>query len=102
MGAVNFVDLGESSEVEQAFQQARAEAQHEYGHGGYTGTVAEKKEYVVIEAKPMRLAEAVDLATRLTNEGDKRIDDKWGPAGAIAVGEGGQVTRWLFFGWASS
>ena len=42
-------------------------------------------------------------ANLLIDEGDERVDDKWGPAGCIElprVGDGEKT--FLFFGWASS
>lgn len=34
---------------------------------------------------------------------DKRVHDKWGPAGCIYVGRGLDGTKtYVFFGWASS
>ena len=37
-------------------------------------------------------------ARKLVDDGDPRIAEKWGPAGAIKLEEG----KWLFFGTASS
>ncbi len=39
---------------------------------------------------------AKEYAWTLIDEGDARIDDKWGPAGCIKTEEG-----FVFFGWAS-
>ncbi len=36
-------------------------------------------------------------AEQLVEDQDGRIDDKWGPAGCIDLGN----DRYLFFGWAS-
>lgn len=44
--------------------------------------------------------QAQELAYKLIDGGDPRIEDKWGPAGCIAVREG--PIQFLFFGWASS
>jgi len=81
-----------------AFSEAVADARHEYGHGGYTGTLAEKNKCVFI-SKVKTQKEATDLADKLIDDCDERIDDKWGPAGAIEVEE---PAGFLFFGWASS
>jgi hypothetical protein len=86
-----------------AFDSAVREAQYDYGHAGYTGTIAEKDEFTVIsDAVGMTRTMATALAEKLLRDGDKRIDDKWGPAGVIRFGEVGQEPGWLFFGWASS
>lgn len=85
MGAGTFITEADGSDLAIAFQAAREAAAYEHGHGGYTGTLAEKDDVVVIEATPLNPNAAYALATRLINEGDPRVDDKWGPAGAIAV-----------------
>jgi hypothetical protein len=100
MGASTFGTYKVGVNVEEVFWAAVADAQYEHGHGGYSGTIAEKNAVTVIQATPIPLQEARVLARRLIREGDSRIDDKWGPAGAIAVGEG-ETVGWLFFGWAS-
>lgn len=102
MGAMTFFTEGSGADVRQAFSEARERAAWEHGHGGYTGTLAEKSEYVVVQDKPLAGSEAVELGGKLIDQRDPRIDDKWGPAGAIAIGEGDTITGWLFFGWASS
>lgn len=88
--------------AEKAFAFATERARYDHGHSGYTGTIAEKHDYVLIPFSPTDEAaaqhEAMALAQKLLNDGDPRIDDKWGPAGCIAVGNG----EFIFFGWASS
>jgi hypothetical protein len=42
MGACDFESVGFGKTANDAFRQAVSEAQYEYGHGGYTGTIAEK------------------------------------------------------------
>lgn len=109
MGGSTFVVAANGKTAKEAFDAAREEALYEYGHRGYTGTIAEKHSFVMVQlphiedlAKDQREwsveKRARDYADRLNDEGDPRIDDKWGPAGCIALGD----DRWLFFGWASS
>jgi hypothetical protein len=109
MGSEQFITTAEGATVKEAFGAARAEAAYERGHkggyysGGYTGTIAEKDEFVIIsDAVGMTRTMAEALAEKLLRDGDKRIDDKWGPAGVIRFGEVGEEPGWLFFGWASS
>lgn len=103
MGAEQFRDEARGATVKEAFDSAVSIAQYEHGHGGYSGTIAEKSEYTVIsDAKGLPREAAVALADKLLLDGDKRIDDKWGPAGAIRFDEPGEEPGWLFFGWASS
>ncbi|MEV1040550.1 hypothetical protein AB0J01_28455 [Streptomyces sp. NPDC050204] len=85
MGAEGFTAYQNGTEAEQAFQEAVENAEHEHGHGGYTGTLAEKNSYTVITKTPMPMDEAEEYATKLLNADDPRISDKWGPAGAIPV-----------------
>ena len=95
MGAQVFTTTAKGSDARNAFIGAVREAQYECGHGGYTGTIAEKDSFTVIP-----LAEGVtpdDYADELIGKMDERVNDKWGPAGCFELGEG----RYLFFGWAS-
>lgn len=85
MGGTTFDHYAPGANVADAFRDASDEAAYEHGHGGYTGTLAEKPSYVVITNTPMLEAEAYKLAHDLIDKGDPRIDDKWGPAGAIPV-----------------
>jgi hypothetical protein len=83
MGATAFTVYSLGIDADEAFRAATEDARHEYGHGGYTGTIAEKHSFIVITPTPIPLDEAEELANRLVDEGDPRIDDKWGPAGAL-------------------
>jgi hypothetical protein len=91
--------------LKEAFDEAVKRALYDYGHAGYTGTLAEKDSFVLI-GKAESQTEAGALARKLINEGDPRIDDKWGPAGIITFPsrllDGTEVTKALIFGWASS
>src|SRR5271157_2358261 len=184
-GAVDFQTVGKGKTVQEAFNDAVSEAQYEKGHGGYSGTIAEKHGFVLIkppagvdpkkyagwvqyageemqdseqvELKPGDMcpkcgkgkiemqeqvhkyqgmkpytsinpvcpacgAKSWDLYNASQGHGPeqkfffnrsvaippefhsqivrdaKRVEDKWGPAGAIDLGGG----KWLFFGSASS
>ncbi|AVO25119.1 hypothetical protein KHQ84_gp194 [Rhodococcus phage Finch] len=102
MGAYEFDQRATGKDADEAFDNARQQAQYDHGHSGYTGTIAEKHNYVIIERKPVGESEAWSLAQKLMNDDDPRIADKWGPAGAVLVSEAAGVQDWLFFGWASS
>lgn len=97
MGASTFISAAPGKDVAEAFANARSDAAYWHGHGGYTGTIAEKDSYVLISPAAMPRDEAMELANRLLDEDDPRISDKWGPAGAVLTNTG----EWLFFGWAS-
>ena len=106
MGATNFETFQPGAFVDAAFQEAQHHARYEYGHGGYTGTIAEKEGYRIINEEGMPHQKALSLARQLVEQRDSRIDDKWGPAGALRVKQRASKNRprldgWLFFGWAS-
>jgi hypothetical protein len=115
MGAANFQTTGQGKTPAEAFYAAREHAAWESGHGGYTGTIAEKSEFV-LAAKPARmsaarLVEAIETfpqawygeepkafakraakwtakygAHRATIERLARIyEEKWGPCVAIEL-----------------
>ena len=96
MGACEFTTASKGATAQEAFISARDQAQWEHGHGGYSGTIAEKGSFVEIELPEGKSAS--EYADELMNNQDERVDDKWGPAGCIKVREG----MYLFFGWASS
>jgi hypothetical protein len=85
VGAQRFEQYADGADVDAAFDAARDAARNEHGHGGYTGTVAEKDDYVVITRTLTDLDNATTLAGDLIDRDDQRITDKWGPAGAIPV-----------------
>jgi hypothetical protein len=85
MGAMTFEQYADGADPEVAFGSAREDALYEHGHGGYSGTLAEKDDYVIITRQPKTEAEATALASELMDRDDPRISDKWGPAGAIPV-----------------
>jgi len=110
MGASEFFDYGYGKTPDAAFSEARQRAEYDYGHAGYTGTMAEKDSFVMIPLPPRK--NPIKYAEKLMTDQDSRIDDKWGPAGCIEVrispndrkrlklGRG--IKKYLFFGWASS
>ena len=95
MGAQEFICTGEGGQADKAFRNAVTQAQYNRGHEGYTGTIAEKSNFTVIECRGSD-KEKVAYAQDLIDKDDPRVSDKWGPAGAIKLKSG-----WLFFGLAS-
>lgn len=96
MGAQQFKTTGYGKTAVEAFTAAVAQAQWDHGHSGYSGSIAEKTDFEMVEVPagvdPRRYANS------LFNNFDHWMHDKWGPAGCVALGEG----KWLFFGYASS
>lgn len=97
MGACDFTDYATGKTADEAFSACVKDAQYEFGHGGYSGTIAEKGSFIRIATVATK-DDGYKLAYKLIADDDPRISDKWGPAGCIAVVEGG----YIFFGWASS
>jgi len=96
MGAETFFEIQAGSNATDAFNTVVDNASHEHGHGGYTGTIAEKYEFLFVvcpeDVEPMFYVEQImDDDNHFTN-------DKWGPAGCIDLKNG----TYLFFGSASS
>lgn len=85
MGGTTFDHYVDGANVQDAFTKAHEEATYEHGHGGYSGTIAEKGGYTIITNTPLLESEANALADRLIQDDDPRIRDKWGDAGAIPV-----------------
>ena len=116
MGADTFITLmvGKYANAKEAFYKAGAEAAWMHGHSGYTGTIAEKNDFIMIKCPEK--TRVTKLISDLIENDDKRIEDKWGPAGCVEVtspskmkelreqrglkGKKG-IKAFYFFGWAS-
>ena len=99
MGATDFMIWSKGKTAKEAFKTARDQALYESGHGGYTGTIAEKHEFRTILAGGRELTREKirEHAEKLLNNEAHWTNDKWGPAACIDAGDG----KYLFFGWAS-
>ena len=95
MGASEFMCTGHGATAKEAFAALTEEYRHEFGHGGYSGTIAEKREFVMISVPAGK--DPQEFAGELLEEDKHPICDKWGPAGCIKLGP----TKFFFFGWAS-
>jgi hypothetical protein len=100
MGADTFATRSQGKTPEEAFSKAVQDAQWEHGHGGYSGTIAEKGSFILIDWEKERQGqESISgFINRLIDLDDERISDKWGDAGCVKLKEG----EYVFFGWASS
>lgn len=110
MGAEQFTTRAKGKTAKEAFNAAREAAAWEYGHGGYTGSIAEKHEFRMVPVptgeEPAAFVNRVmteyvdsdEFAGALQPKTPGFWDDKWGPAGCVSTGP----EEWLFFGWASS
>lgn len=96
MGAVDFCIKVHGKTAQEAFDSAVDAALYEHGHSGYTGSIAEKDSFIMIECPDEEDPE--NYAYDLLESDDPRIADKYDPAGCIKVGD----NAYLFFGWAST
>lgn len=107
MGASDFRQFEKTDDLtpagrKRAFDKAVKDAKYEHGHGGYTGTIAEKHDCRFIGGFDT-LDEANNFADDLLEKYDPRISDKWGPAGAIEVRNDPKHGKgFVFFGVAAS
>lgn len=102
MGASEFTSSATGKTAQEAFGKAIDEARYESGHGGYTGTIAEKSGFRMVV--PKEGEDPGDCIDRCFRDESHFFQDKWGPAGCIDAGEGKEpgTRKFLFFGWASS
>lgn len=101
MGGCTFNDVVSGENARDAFNTVTEQARWENGHGGYTGTIAEKRDFILMDVSDAKREELVKTGWVEWSPDDPlwaRVGDKWGPAGCIDLKDG----RFLFFGWASS
>jgi hypothetical protein len=96
MGAVDFYARAKGRTAKEAFLNAQDEARYEYGHGGYTGTIAEKRGFRMISVPADK--EPRKYARELMDDDNHFVQDKFGDAGCVQLAPG----DYLFFGFASS
>lgn len=91
MGANTFSEFGRGKDAGEAFKAAGG------GQGiAYAGDITAKRSFVLLT--PPEGVDPREWADSILDAGDSRVDDKWGPCGAVKVSEG----LFYFFGWASS
>lgn len=82
MGASTFITSGQGRDAQQAFSRAVDDALYAYGHDGYTGSIAEKTDFVMVTTTGSELKE---LVTKKVAELRSQIKAKavretaWGP-----------------------
>lgn len=101
MGAEEFRQISYGQTAEEAFRKAIESAQYDYGHAGYTGSIAEKNEFVMVPFNGTE-SEAYDFVDKLLEEDNQKYCSKWGPCGCVDAEPDRKGTRiFLFFGVAS-
>jgi hypothetical protein len=73
-GSYGFDDWVPIKDVRKAFEYARTQAQRDHGHGGYSGTIAEKDGYKIHSRTPMSKSEARKVVNRDTDRNSKYDD----------------------------
>lgn len=120
MGSSTYVVTGRGKDVNDAFRSAIEQARWQEGHSGYSGTIAEKSDVVLFEvpkgmtpgqvaqwsldSEPYRLSDEVPTPFRpFISSVVRRVDDKYGPSGAVRLTEPDEnmIAEFLLFGWAS-
>ena len=116
MGAETFVVMkkGVFKDANEAFWQAVEDASYEHGHGGYTGTIAEKDSFKMLELpKGKQIGKFIEECLEENETGF--WNDKWGPAACLEI-KGSKLAKlrdesykgkrnfkaYVFFGLASS
>jgi len=81
-GAAEFSHFVKGTDPGKLFRELVDHARHESGHGGYSGTIAEKPGFKIRSRTPMSMAAARNFV-------DKDIDknDKWDDAFAVPISE---------------
>jgi len=115
MGAVPFITTGIGTTAQEAFVAAVDRAHWESGHGGYSGTIAEKDGFVEFSPRTGTASDLVDALQEYTDDWGPSprlmaivgkaaadnifsvYDTKWGPAVAVRTAS----TEWTFLGTAS-
>ena len=79
-GGSGFSNYAKGTDPKKLFRELREDAKHNRGHGGYTGTIAEKNGFTLRSRTPMSPDAARDFVGH-----DIDRNDKHGPAFAIPV-----------------
>src|SRR3569832_1555833 len=101
MGAAEFWKSESGKTAEEAFLIAVAKAKYDYGHRGYSGTLAEKREFRMELPRPGETPE--ECVKRCRNDSNHWSQNKWGPAACVDVGPDPQnpgLRIFYFFGLA--
>lgn len=101
MGAEYFENYSWNPDPQKAFNERVDQAAWDYGHSGYTGTIAEKNRFETVSATPME--EGAALEQWAYKYCEEHNHDKWGPAWHVPVcDKEGKIIGHFFFGYASS
>ena len=78
MGAEWFEEKVEGASCAEAFRYAQEDARYEYGHGGYTGTIAEADGFKIVTEQMIHeiIIQKEEEATEICEELDGMIEDE--------------------------
>ena len=123
MGADQYMNAGKGKTADIAFKRVTENARHNHGHGGYSGTIAEK--YSMVEfprpkgMKAKTVVDAVQAISRIGFDDDGNpktdavqakypklpiaamfevYDDKWGAVASDRTSKGAVSIRWVGIG----
>lgn len=82
MGADQFEATSHGTDVADAFRTAREQARWDHGHGGDSGTIAEKDDYVMSSSTVFADLTAARAHAKQAIDKDE-VAGKWGPASAV-------------------
>ncbi|MFD3511978.1 hypothetical protein [Streptomyces sp. NPDC058657] len=99
MGTTKFFTVGTGPDLQSAFDTAHDLAVKRRWRRA-PGRLATKTEAVLMDPEPHTYPSALRRANELLNAFDPRIEDKWGPAGALEYTAEAGTRAWLFFGYA--
>ena len=101
MGACNFIDFKAAKTAQQAFDALVREAQYEYGHDPYNGTISTTS----LSRRPARSVGQKTFGPRAERKAlDIAESDGWGEKWEARVIDCGRTkggTMWAFYGWAA-
>lgn len=86
--------------AQEAFSYITKHARYMYGHGGYSGTIAEKSDFQLIEVPDGE--DPIQYAEKLLFGDNRQFCDKWGPANCVEFLDERGRKGFYFFGIASS
>lgn len=95
MGAHEFYVDSHGTTATEAFSTAVTQAQYDYGHDPYNGTISTNENFIM---KPLQEGETIrEWQDRMLDDDDVR---KWGPCACVQDPDDPQL--WHFAGWAAT
>jgi hypothetical protein len=90
MGACSFSVSGEAWTAGEAFRLIHDEAKYQHGHGGYSGTIAEKHDFRLVRGPTV---DRESPEWKAWYDAVEQKNEKWGPAECVVLREPEEVPR---------